>query len=77
MDPLAELLDKKLQQWRPDVADLVREHVAEVMRLADEGRLPIAKRRLGFMKGQVRVPEDFDTMYQDEIVDLFQVKTCE
>lgn len=29
-------------------------------------------RRLGFMKGQISVPDDFDTMGQDEIIRLFE-----
>jgi prevent-host-death family protein len=28
--------------------------------------------RLGFMAGQVTVPDDFDRMYEDEIADLFE-----
>lgn len=33
---------------------------------------PIKKpQRLGFMKGKMRVPDDFDTMYADEIAGLF------
>jgi prevent-host-death family protein len=30
------------------------------------------KSRLGFMAGQIKVPDDFDTMYADEIVALFE-----
>ena len=29
------------------------------------------KRRLGFLAGQIRVPEDFDRMGQDEVISLF------
>ncbi|WP_322528307.1 type II toxin-antitoxin system prevent-host-death family antitoxin [Salinicola sp. LHM] len=29
------------------------------------------QKRLGFMKGQFKVPEDFDRMGQDEIADMF------
>jgi prevent-host-death family protein len=29
------------------------------------------KRRLGFMKGKIKVPEDFDTMFQKEIEEMF------
>jgi len=29
------------------------------------------KQRLGFMAGKIRVPEDFDSMGQEEIVSLF------
>ncbi len=30
-----------------------------------------AKRRLGFLKGQIKVPDDFDTMMADEIEKMF------
>jgi prevent-host-death family protein len=33
---------------------------------------PPAKRRLGFMKGQFTVPDDFDTMMQEEIIKMFE-----
>ena len=29
------------------------------------------KRRLGFLSGQIRVPEDFDRMGQDDVISLF------
>jgi prevent-host-death family protein len=29
------------------------------------------KSRIGFMEGQFKVPEDFDTMFQDEIEKMF------
>lgn len=33
---------------------------------------PVHKpQRLGFMKGRMRVPDDFDTMYSDEIARMF------
>jgi len=32
---------------------------------------PAPKRRLGFMKGQYTVPENYDTMFGDEIEKLF------
>jgi prevent-host-death family protein len=32
---------------------------------------PAAPRRLGFMRGQFTVPDDFDTMDQEEIEKLF------
>jgi len=32
---------------------------------------PAAPRRLGFMRGQFTVPDDFDTMYQEEIEKVF------
>ena len=33
--------------------------------------LGAAKRRFGFLAGHVAVPEDFDTMYADEIAQMF------
>lgn len=42
------------------------------MRLADEDGLDaFSPQRLGFMKGQIRVPDDFDTMFQTEIKEMF------
>jgi len=29
------------------------------------------KRRLGFLAGQIRVPEDFDRMAQEDVISLF------
>ncbi len=35
---------------------------------------PPRKSRIGFLKGQVTVPEDFDTMFQEEIEEMFYGK---
>ncbi|CDZ26397.1 type II toxin-antitoxin system Phd/YefM family antitoxin [Neorhizobium galegae] len=32
---------------------------------------PKKKRRIGFLKGQISVPDDFDTMFAKEIEDMF------
>jgi len=32
---------------------------------------PAEQRRIGFMKGQFKVPDDFDTMMQKEIEEMF------
>jgi prevent-host-death family protein len=32
---------------------------------------PAVKKRLGFLEGQFTVPDDFDTMFQDEIEKMF------
>lgn len=34
----------------------------------------IAKRRIGFLDGQFKVPDDFDTMFADEIDEMFNGK---
>lgn len=35
---------------------------------------PPFKSRIGFLKGQVTVPDDFDTMFQEEIEEMFYGK---
>ena len=32
---------------------------------------PATSSRIGFLKGQISVPDDFDTMYGDEILSMF------
>ena len=38
-----------------------------------EGK-PKQQKRIGFLEGQFKVPDDFDTMFADEIADLFEGK---
>jgi hypothetical protein len=45
MDALAEILDEKLQQWKPETAAEVRERVAEVIELADHDVLDLIRSR--------------------------------
>lgn len=33
-----------------------------------------AKNRIGFLKGQITVPDDFDRMFAEEIADMFEGK---
>jgi len=35
---------------------------------------PLSKRRIGFMSGQIKVPDDFDTMCAEEIEAMFYGK---
>ena len=35
---------------------------------------PKKKRRIGFLKDQINVPDDFDTMFQKEIEEMFYGK---
>ena len=44
--------------------------MVKVIRL-DEAAVEKPKSRLGFMEGQFEVPEDFDTMFQKEIEEMF------
>ncbi len=44
--------------------------MVKVVPLEDEN----PKRRMGFLKGQISVPEDFDTMMSEEIEEMFYGK---
>jgi len=43
MDVLAECLDSKLRTWKPEVAEQVRQHVAEIIELADQNALDVMR----------------------------------
>lgn len=44
--------------------------MVKVVPLEEEPAKPTS--RLGFLKGQIKVPDDFDTMHQEEIIRLFE-----
>lgn len=45
MDTLAQTLNVKLARWQPDVAELVREFILEIIDLADRDALDILRSR--------------------------------
>lgn len=45
MDALAEKLDARLREWKPETAADARERIAEVIELADHDILDIARSR--------------------------------
>ena len=45
MDAIAEKLDKRMHEWRPEVSDEVRALVAEIIGLADTGTLGLIRSR--------------------------------
>ena len=45
MDALAEKLDERLRKWKPDTAAEARERIAEVIELADQDLLDVARSR--------------------------------
>ena len=45
MDALAEKLDAKLREWKPETAAQVRQRVAEVIDLADQDVLDLMRSR--------------------------------
>lgn len=67
---LAELLDKASNG---ESFIIEREGKPRVQVTIVPEPAPAPQRRTGFMKGQIQVPEDFDTMHQDEIIDLFEI----
>jgi hypothetical protein len=45
MDTLVRMLDSKLRQWSPEVAEQVRARIAEIIELADQDLLDVARSR--------------------------------
>ena len=45
MDSLVERLDVKLREWKPETAAQVRERLAEIIALADQGALDLLRSR--------------------------------
>jgi len=45
MIELVERLDQKLQTWTPDIAEQVKQRIAEIIELADQGALEIMRSR--------------------------------
>ena len=45
MDVLAEKLDSKLREWRPETAAEVRQRVAEIIDMADQDTLDLLRSR--------------------------------
>ena len=45
MDILAERLDEKLRQWNPEIAEQVRQRIAEIIELADQDALDMMRSR--------------------------------
>jgi len=46
MDALVQELDIKLSQWQPDIAQQVRQCLAEIIELADQDALDILRSRV-------------------------------
>ena len=45
MDAIAEKLDFKLKQWKPDIAEIIRQHIMELIELADMDALDLMRSR--------------------------------
>lgn len=66
---LSRLIDQAAK-GEPFIIAKAGKPMVKVVPLAEEPAT--APQRLGFMKGQFKVPDDFDTMYADEILRMFE-----
>ncbi len=60
MDTLAEKLDRRLRQWKPETVAEVRARVAEIMALADQDALDLLRSRL----------------VEQEVLDVLSTESC-
>jgi prevent-host-death family protein len=66
---LSKLIERALAEGEGFVIARAGKPVVKVVPL-DQAEAP--KSRIGFMKGRLTVPDDFDTMGQDEIEAMFE-----
>jgi hypothetical protein len=45
MDALAKRLDAKLREWKPEIAEQVRQRITDIMDLADQDVLDVMQSR--------------------------------
>lgn len=69
---LSRLIEEIVNGGEPFVIAKAGKPLVKVVRLEAETEKPI--RRIGFMKGQIKVPDDFDTMGGEAIADMFEGK---
>ncbi len=53
MDTLVERLDAKLQQWKPDTAEQVRQWMVEIIDLADQDALGVMRSRSASLRSRL------------------------
>ncbi|MCE4540921.1 MULTISPECIES: type II toxin-antitoxin system Phd/YefM family antitoxin [unclassified Caballeronia] len=70
---LSKLIDETVNGGQPFVIAKAGKPLVKVVRIDTEAEKP--RRRIGFMKGQLKVPADFDTMGADAIADMFEGKS--
>ena len=67
---LSKLIEETVNGGQPFLIAKAGKPLVKVVRIDSEAETP--RRRIGFMKGQLKVPVDFDTMAADEIADIFE-----
>jgi prevent-host-death family protein len=70
---LSKLIDETVNGGQPFVIAKAGKPLVKVVRIDTEAEKP--RRRIGFMKGELKVPADFDAMGADEIADMFEGKS--
>jgi hypothetical protein len=45
METIAAILDQRLRRWEPEISEQVSERVSEIIELADQGLLDVARSR--------------------------------
>jgi hypothetical protein len=45
MDALAERLDNKLREWKPETAELARQRIVEIIEVTDQDALDLLRSR--------------------------------
>ena len=63
-------LVEEAAQGEPFIIAKAGKPIVQVTALQTEKR---ERRRLGFMEGQAKIPDDFDRMYEDEILQMFGI----
>lgn len=70
---LSRLLKELQHTGEPFVIARDGKPLVKVVRLHAEASIPV--KRIGFLKGQIQIPADFDTLAGDDIAELFEGKT--
>ncbi|MEM5371835.1 type II toxin-antitoxin system Phd/YefM family antitoxin [Paraburkholderia azotifigens] len=69
---LSRLIEDIVNGGEPFVIAKAGKPLVKVVRLDAAPEKPV--RRIGFLKGQIRVPDDFDTMGAESVADMFEGK---
>jgi prevent-host-death family protein len=70
---LSKLIEETVNGGEPFVIAKAGKPLVKVTRIDVEAEKP--RKRIGFMKGQLKVPADFDAMGADQIADMFEGDT--
>ncbi|MEM5439887.1 type II toxin-antitoxin system Phd/YefM family antitoxin [Paraburkholderia diazotrophica] len=69
---LSRLIEDIVNGGEPFVIAKAGKPLVKVVRLDAAPEKPV--RRIGFLKGQISVPDDFDTMGAESVADMFEGK---